>query len=110
MSPIVGFPGELTTAPPWKCKHCYYSLPDPVTDPFYQDTVKPLMYFCASILVFVSVFEKFIWVIDSLGYFKNFHIIWRIFTVIPDRAMVLSSHARLSNLAKSTSTDGATSP
>ncbi|KAH8104483.1 hypothetical protein BXZ70DRAFT_1005012 [Cristinia sonorae] len=37
---------------PWVCQHCYYEHPDPVDDPFYQSTVKSLMYFCAVILVF----------------------------------------------------------
>lgn len=40
---------------PWICEHCYYKHPDPVEDPFYQSTVKSLMYFCAVILVFVSL-------------------------------------------------------
>jgi Ca2+:H+ antiporter len=39
---------------PWKCDHCYYEHPDPVDDPFYQSTVKDLMFFCAAILLFVS--------------------------------------------------------
>ncbi|KIJ17939.1 hypothetical protein PAXINDRAFT_111693 [Paxillus involutus ATCC 200175] len=38
--------------PNWKCDHCYYQHPDPVEDPFYQSTVKSLMYFCAVILLF----------------------------------------------------------
>ncbi|KAL1748360.1 hypothetical protein HDZ31DRAFT_29871 [Schizophyllum fasciatum] len=37
---------------PWICERCYYKHPDPVSDPFYQSTVKSLMYFCAAILVF----------------------------------------------------------
>lgn len=37
---------------PWICDHCYYKHPDPVDDPFYQETVKSLMYFCAAILLF----------------------------------------------------------
>ncbi|KAF7365432.1 hypothetical protein MVEN_00416100 [Mycena venus] len=37
---------------PWVCDTCYYKHPDPVDDPFYQSTVKSLMYFCAAILVF----------------------------------------------------------
>ncbi|KAI0754891.1 hypothetical protein C8Q80DRAFT_1093587 [Daedaleopsis nitida] len=37
---------------PWVCQHCYYKHPDPVDDPFYQSTVKSLMYFCAVVLVF----------------------------------------------------------
>ncbi|KAF8635987.1 hypothetical protein AX15_000150 [Amanita polypyramis BW_CC] len=37
---------------PWVCKHCYYKHPDPVGDPFYQSTVKDLMYLCAIILIF----------------------------------------------------------
>ncbi|KAG8843972.1 hypothetical protein FRB91_002962 [Serendipita sp. 411] len=49
-SPRLGLAGELTKDPPWTCKHCYYSMPNPVTDEFYQDRVKPLMYFCATIL------------------------------------------------------------
>jgi len=36
---------------PWVCHHCYYEHPDPVGDPFYQSTVKQLMYFCACVLV-----------------------------------------------------------
>ncbi|CAG7852206.1 Putative cation exchanger C521.04c [Serendipita indica DSM 11827] len=43
--------GGIAVDPPWICKHCYYAHPNPVTDPFYQETVKPLMYFCAIILV-----------------------------------------------------------
>ncbi|KAH7910835.1 hypothetical protein BJ138DRAFT_1064309 [Hygrophoropsis aurantiaca] len=39
-------------APEWKCDHCYYEHPDPVDDPFYQSTVKSLMYVCAVILLF----------------------------------------------------------
>ena len=38
---------------PWICDHCYYKHPDPVDDPFYQSTVKSLMYFCAVILLLV---------------------------------------------------------
>ncbi|KAF8318991.1 hypothetical protein DL93DRAFT_2164698 [Clavulina sp. PMI_390] len=37
---------------PWRCKKCFYEHLDPATDPFYQETVKSLMYLCASILVF----------------------------------------------------------
>ncbi|CAK5284348.1 unnamed protein product [Mycena citricolor] len=37
---------------PWVCDSCYYKHPDPVDDPFYQSTVKSLMYFCAAILLF----------------------------------------------------------
>lgn len=40
---------------PWICDHCYYKHPDPVDDPFYQSTVKSLMYFCAAILLFVRI-------------------------------------------------------
>jgi Ca2+:H+ antiporter len=38
----------------WTCRHCTYQHPDPVHDPFYQTTVKSLMYFCAAILLFVG--------------------------------------------------------
>ncbi|KAK2459646.1 hypothetical protein APHAL10511_008291 [Amanita phalloides] len=41
-----------STDAPWVCKHCYYKHPDPIGDPFYQSTVKNLMYFCAVILLF----------------------------------------------------------
>ncbi|KDQ09896.1 hypothetical protein BOTBODRAFT_36709 [Botryobasidium botryosum FD-172 SS1] len=37
---------------PWSCKHCFYKHPDPTNDPFYQETVKSFMYFCAAILLF----------------------------------------------------------
>ncbi|KAF9013380.1 hypothetical protein BDQ17DRAFT_1419537 [Cyathus striatus] len=37
---------------PWICDHCYYKHPDPVDDPFYQSTVKTLMYLCAAVLLF----------------------------------------------------------
>ncbi|KAJ3503728.1 hypothetical protein NLJ89_g8307 [Agrocybe chaxingu] len=43
-----GRPGDA----PWICDHCYYKHPDPVDDPFYQSTVKSLMYFCAAVLLF----------------------------------------------------------
>lgn len=45
-------PGPGSSNKPWICEHCYYEHPDPVEDPFYQSTVKNLMYFCAIILVF----------------------------------------------------------
>ncbi|GJE91758.1 calcium/proton exchange-like protein [Phanerochaete sordida] len=41
----------LPKTPPWVCDHCYYEHPDPVDDPFYQSTVKSLMFFCAAILL-----------------------------------------------------------
>ncbi|KAF8158253.1 hypothetical protein B0H34DRAFT_656500 [Crassisporium funariophilum] len=44
-------PGRPGNAP-WICDHCYYKHPDPVDDPFYQSTVKSLMYFCAAVLLF----------------------------------------------------------
>ncbi|KAJ3769069.1 hypothetical protein FB446DRAFT_238009 [Lentinula raphanica] len=42
--------GELNK--PWTCDQCYYQYPDPVHDPFYQSTVKDLMFFCAAVLLF----------------------------------------------------------
>ncbi|KAK0221676.1 hypothetical protein IW262DRAFT_1375415 [Armillaria fumosa] len=45
-------PGPGGSSMPWICDHCYYKHPDPVDDPFYQSTVKSLMYFCAVILLF----------------------------------------------------------
>ncbi|CAE6477990.1 unnamed protein product [Rhizoctonia solani] len=46
-------PGETLPADaPWACHHCRYEHPDPTSDPFYQNTVKSLMYFCAAILLF----------------------------------------------------------
>ncbi|OAX41761.1 hypothetical protein K503DRAFT_712039 [Rhizopogon vinicolor AM-OR11-026] len=44
--------GSTRGAPEWRCDQCYYQHPDPVQDPFYQSTVKSLMYFCAVILLF----------------------------------------------------------
>ncbi|KAJ6466486.1 hypothetical protein C8R45DRAFT_939259 [Mycena sanguinolenta] len=37
---------------PWICDSCYYKHPNPIDDPFYQSTVKSLMYLCAAILIF----------------------------------------------------------
>ncbi|KAH9936243.1 uncharacterized protein B0H18DRAFT_1206628 [Fomitopsis serialis] len=45
-----GCPPEGSSGP-WVCQHCYYKYPDPVDDPFYQSTVKTLMYFCAGTLL-----------------------------------------------------------
>lgn len=51
-----GCPDLLSvTSAPWACDHCYYQHPDPVDDPFYQSTVKSLMYLCAAVLLFVSL-------------------------------------------------------
>ncbi|TCD64527.1 hypothetical protein EIP91_003994 [Steccherinum ochraceum] len=48
-----GCPANLNSKDaPWVCQHCYYEHPDPVDDPFYQSTVKSLMYFCAVVLIF----------------------------------------------------------
>ncbi|KAG0700427.1 hypothetical protein DFH29DRAFT_931883 [Suillus ampliporus] len=44
--------GSTPGSPEWRCDRCYYQHPDPVEDPFYQSTVKSLMYFCAAILLF----------------------------------------------------------
>lgn len=38
----------------WECDRCYYTHPEPTTDPFYQSQVKTLMYACAFILLLVS--------------------------------------------------------
>lgn len=49
-----GCPSTPTTPgnAPWICDHCYYKHPDPVDDPFYQSTVKKLMFFCTAVLLF----------------------------------------------------------
>ncbi|KAI0061659.1 hypothetical protein BV25DRAFT_1857046 [Artomyces pyxidatus] len=48
-----GCPDQATPGnAPWTCQHCSYQHPDPVDDPFYQSTVKTLMYFCAAVLLF----------------------------------------------------------
>ncbi|KIK59230.1 hypothetical protein GYMLUDRAFT_74516 [Collybiopsis luxurians FD-317 M1] len=49
-----GCPSKPPSSPnkPWVCDRCYYQHPDPVKDPFYQSTVKDLMFFCAAILIF----------------------------------------------------------
>ncbi|QRW06275.1 Sodium/calcium exchanger protein [Ceratobasidium sp. AG-Ba] len=45
-------PGDDTPPnAPWMCTHCRYEHPDPIYDPFYQSTVKSLMYFCAGVLL-----------------------------------------------------------
>ncbi|KAH8824852.1 hypothetical protein DL96DRAFT_1530669 [Flagelloscypha sp. PMI_526] len=43
--------GPVAPGQPWRCNQCYYEHPDPLSDPFYQSTVKQLMYFSAVILV-----------------------------------------------------------
>lgn len=43
----------LAASQPWRCKKCFYRHLDPATDPFYQETVKSLMYLCASVLILV---------------------------------------------------------
>lgn len=80
----------------WNCERCFYVHPDPAQDPFYQDQVKGLMYICAVILVLVSTrcpVIQTILLICSLG--------------LLDRIVVLSSHARLSDLAKPAAFDEA---
>jgi len=48
-----GCPDHTKFGGRWKCQHCSYQHPDPANDPFYQSTVKTLMYFCAGVLLFV---------------------------------------------------------
>ncbi|GFZ43303.1 LOW QUALITY PROTEIN: Putative cation exchanger [Saitozyma sp. JCM 24511] len=50
--PVGAGDSSLGPGDAWMCTQCYYEHPDPVTDPFYQDQVKTLMYCCAAILVF----------------------------------------------------------
>lgn len=47
-----GCPDSSRSSSEWKCDQCYYQHPHPAEDPFYQSTVKSLMYFCAAILLF----------------------------------------------------------
>lgn len=47
-----GCPDGSRGSSEWKCDRCYYQHPHPAEDPFYQSTVKSLMYFCAAILLF----------------------------------------------------------
>ncbi|TFY70337.1 hypothetical protein EVG20_g2669 [Dentipellis fragilis] len=47
-----GCPDSTSGQAPWTCQHCSYKHPNPVDDPFYQSTVKSLMYFCAAVLLF----------------------------------------------------------
>lgn len=37
----------------WECQQCYYAHPEPLYDPFYHSTVKSLVSFCATVLIFV---------------------------------------------------------
>ena len=74
---------------PWVCDHCYYKHPDPVEDPFYQSTVKNLMYLCAVILLFVSLLNR-----DSAVGLFNLTL------VVPNRLMVLSTNPRVANMAE----------
>jgi hypothetical protein len=37
-----------------KCERCSYEDTNVLEDPFYKETVRPLMYFCATILVLVG--------------------------------------------------------
>ncbi|KAF8500973.1 hypothetical protein F5888DRAFT_1677876 [Russula emetica] len=47
-----GCADKTTQKGSWGCRHCTYKHPDPVNDPFYQSTVKNLMYICAGVLLF----------------------------------------------------------
>ena len=78
---------------PWTCKHCYYEHPDPVGDPFYQSTVKKLMFFCATILLFVRTLLS-----SSVTTLINPT------SVVSHRPLVFLEDSRLANLAKSATT------
>lgn len=88
--PPPGEGGPLTPEEVWNCNHCYYEHPDPVTDPFYQDQVKQLMYACAAILLLVS----------------HHHCVCADTLVVPDRSVVLAPHARVADLAEPAEGDG----
>ena len=86
---------------PWVCKRCFYVLPDPTTDPFYQEKVKSLMYFCAGVLVFVrpSLLSSSTWITILITSLSPP-------IVLLDRPLVLASHACFADLAEPPSTDG----
>jgi hypothetical protein len=87
-------PPESPRNAPWICDHCYYKHPDPVDDPFYQSTVKSLMYFCAAVLLFVRVVVIYI-----------FHAKFRNpILVLSGWTMVLFAYSRESDLAKPSTT------
>ncbi|KAF9645148.1 hypothetical protein BDM02DRAFT_3120716 [Thelephora ganbajun] len=47
-----GCPPHTPRRRSWECQQCYYALPEPVYDQFYQSTVKSLVSFCAAVLLF----------------------------------------------------------
>jgi hypothetical protein len=84
---------------PWICDHCYYKHPDPVDDPFYQSTVKSLMYFCAAILLLVYFFFSCLETLKHSYYCS----------VIPHWTLVLITYPCISDMAESStapSSDG----
>ena len=81
-------------APPggsWECRHCSYQHPDPIHDPFYQSTVKTLMYFCAVILLFVG----------PSAHHDACHTVQLILVpVLSRRPLVLASYTRFADMAE----------
>lgn len=89
-----GCPKDLPLDKPWSCRRCFYQHVDPHTDPFYQENVKHLMYFCAAVLVLVScLLLEDLWLTPLTELFG-----WTV---------VLTSHACIADLAESTATDAA---
>ena len=69
-----GCPKQIPTGDAsWGCRHCSYQHPDPVNDPFYQSTVKTLMYFCAVVLLFVGPLAS-LTCCQRLTVFRSSHI------------------------------------
>jgi Ca2+:H+ antiporter len=99
-----GCPSDSTPNPnpsgnqPWMCKSCRYSHPDPAGDPFYQEKVKHLMYFCAFILTFVSSLSLFTTHLLHVSSIANEFPL--AFSVLSHRSLVLTPNARFSDLVK----------
>lgn len=84
-----GCKDRTTPGGSWGCRHCSYKHPDPVNDPFYQSTVKTLMYLCAVVLLFVSPSIHH----DTSAYDSSSPVLSR-------WSLVLAPHARLTDMAK----------
>lgn len=85
------------------CQICSHSVVEPIETPLYKEHVKPLMYFCAIILLLVNISLN-LFFFSSKVYSLFTNRMMSCFVVIFNWIMVFITHARSISLSNTTRT------